>query len=294
MPRVGGKNWGYVQHLGLLLRGHSRGGDMALFAAHFDKSGDKNEPLVVVAGFIASDFKWDVLGEKWKKTMHDFGIEDFHMSNFFRNGEGFPRRDWTESRKDELMKHLARLITDYTKQPIAYGVTAKAIQSAKLGTTKQYIGDQYRFACDLCIHQCTDWALDAKALRERVNFVFDNDGKFYGPVTSAYGIASQNAFLQNKWRIGNFAFSDRHCSPGIQAADMFAYLVFDYQKRYLKDKAAQQHPYLDSLLLHPISVNPGWLVDSAEYVELWGKRLQETFGNPPAGFFKGFNPRRGK
>ena len=265
---------------------------MALFAAHFDKSGDTDAPLVVVAGFIASDFKWHVLGEKWKKTMRDFGIKDFHMTNFFRNGEGFPRRHWPESRKDELMKHLAALITDYTRQPIAFGVTAKAIRGAKLGTTKQYIGDQYRFACFLCVHKCTDWASKAEALRERVDFVFDNDGKFYGPVTSAYAIASENAFLQNKWKIGNFAFSDRWCSPGIQAADMFAYLVFEYQKRYLKDNTAKQHPYLGLLLRHPVSIHPGFLIDDPEYIELWGNRLQKALGNPPKGALKGFNPRR--
>lgn len=190
------------------------------------------------------------------------------------------------------MRHLATLITGYTSQPVAYGVTAKAIRDAKLGLTRQYIGDQYRFACFLCIHRCTDWASNADALRERVDFIFDNDGKFYGPVTSAYAIASENAFLQNKWKIGNFAFSDRWCSPGIQAADMFAYLVFEYQKRYLKDKTAEQHPYLDSLLNHRISVHPGDCIDDPAYIELWGKRLQQALGNPPKNSRKGFNPPR--
>jgi hypothetical protein len=265
---------------------------MALFAAHFDKSGDKDTPLVVVAGFIASDSKWDILGEQWRKTMRDFGIEDFHMSDLFRNGEGFPRRDWSQSRKDELVKQLVGLVTDYTKQPIAYGVTAKAIRDAKLGTARRYIGDQYRFACFLCIHQCTDWVLDAEALRERVNFVFDNDGKFYGPVTSAYAIAAESAFLQSKWKIGNFAFSDRRSSPGIQAADMFAYLVFEYQKRYLKDNTAKQHPYLDLCLRDPVSVPPGILIDDPAYIELWGNRLQKALGHLSKGDLKGFNPRR--
>jgi hypothetical protein len=290
MPRVGGKGWGYVQHMGLLLRGHSKGGLMALFAAHLDKSGDVDEPLVVVAGFIASDFKWDVLGEQWKKTMEVEGVSDFHMADFFRNNKEFPRKEWPRRRKDRLMKLLTRLVTDYTIRPIAYAVTAKAIREAKLGDTRKYIGDQYRFACFLCVQDCIEWARSAEALRERVDFIFDNDGRFYTDVTTAYAFASENAFLQHKWKIGNFAFSDRHCSPGIQAADMFAYLVFEYRRRWLRNRKAKSHTYLDWLL--PKGIPSGLLIDNKEFIERWGRQLEEALGKSFENPLKGFNPKR--
>ena len=109
---------------------------MALLTAYFDKSGDIGEPLVVVAGIIATDFKWECLGGEWKKVMADFEIEDFHMSNFFRNGTGFPPKVWPLARKDKLAKVLTSLIYDYTQQPIAHGVTARALRDANLGTSK--------------------------------------------------------------------------------------------------------------------------------------------------------------
>src|SRR2546422_11298982 len=78
-PRRG---WGYMQHLGLLMRGHSKGGLMVVTAAQLDKSGDVAQPLVVEAGYIASDVQWDNLGKEWKQAMKDAEVKDFHMSQF--------------------------------------------------------------------------------------------------------------------------------------------------------------------------------------------------------------------
>src|SRR2546422_2433604 len=89
-------------------------------------------------------------------------------------------------------------------------------------------------------------------------------------------------------KIGNFAFSDRHCSPGIQVADMLAYLLFDYHRRCLADAKAQAHPYLTGLMTRKNQVI-GRLIDKKEEVERWAKIL-EQFGSIPRQMLKGFNP----
>lgn len=267
---------------------------MAILSAQLDKSGDSGRALVVVAGYIAGDLQWDNLGKEWKRALKDANVKDFNMSHFMTDGRRpeceFNDHDWPKKRKDQLMRVLARIVKDYTQQAVCGGVPRQAIQQANLGTAKKYIGDEYRLACFMAIHESTGWAKEAEALRERVDFVFDNDGKFYTPVTSAYALCSEDERLSHKFKIGNFAFSDRHCTVGIQVADMLAYLLMEYNRRKLKDSKAKVHPYLRALQQRSTQIR-GKLFGK-EDVEYWGRKFEKEIGSIPKAAFKGFNPIR--
>jgi hypothetical protein len=57
---------------------------MALFTGFFDASGDwKNQPFVVVSGYIANYVQWKTLEGMWKQVHDEYKVQlPFHMADF--------------------------------------------------------------------------------------------------------------------------------------------------------------------------------------------------------------------
>ena len=84
---------------------------MGLFAAYLDAAGDwKNQPFVVVAGYIANSTQWRVFDNTWKTIHDDFRLDlPFHMSDFASaiTNEKYKlqtnaRRDYVEIAQDPI------------------------------------------------------------------------------------------------------------------------------------------------------------------------------------------------
>lgn len=84
---------------------------MALFTAYLDASGDwKNQPFVVVCGYIANFWQWKSLEGIWKGIHDDFGVQrPFHMADFIAacstdtyKNQSNARADYVEIAKDKV------------------------------------------------------------------------------------------------------------------------------------------------------------------------------------------------
>jgi hypothetical protein len=285
-----------IRHLGFLLRGHGRDGLMAILTAYFDKSGDVGREIVIVAGFIATDSRWERLGRAWERVMARARVSDFHMAEFMRDAEDsrFNAREWPRPRKNLLASKLLRIIAEYVQKPVVVAVTMKAFREAAIADSKRYVGDPYRLCSAICLIASSEWARESRR-RERVDFVFDNDGKFFSETTKAYDVARREQATSAKCRIGNIAFASRIGTPGIQAADMFAHLIYEYQKRHLINSGCLPHPYLDGLLQSLGKRNKAVIerfYEKPEGVEFWGNTFKRSLGAIPRAAFKGHNPHR--
>lgn len=264
---------------------------MALLAAQLDKSGDVDKPLVVVAGFIASDRQWDRMGKAWNRATK--GIEEFHMADFMADQKEFNAKDWPQWRKDKLIRKLAEIIAEQTRARVAIGVSCQAFHEADLSQAKEYARDEYRLCCSLAIVATTEWARESHK-RKRVDFVFDRDGKFYDKTTKAYGLASSDPDLAREWKFGGIAFSDRKSAVGLQSADVIAHLLYNYQALRLQGKSAPIHPYLLTLLkIHGSGKRAlDALLRTPQQVQYWANLFHGSFRELPAWAFKGYNPQR--
>ena len=57
---------------------------MGMFTAYFDAAGDGlKQPFVIVAGYIANFFQWQLFEETWKNAHSEFDVQlPFHMTTF--------------------------------------------------------------------------------------------------------------------------------------------------------------------------------------------------------------------
>ena len=56
---------------------------VGMFTAYFDASGTPDSPYLIVAGYVANVYQWQVFESSWKSIHERFGVEvPFHMADF--------------------------------------------------------------------------------------------------------------------------------------------------------------------------------------------------------------------
>lgn len=84
-----------------------------MFRAHFDRS-ELGEPadVVAVSGYLSSEENWSVFEPAWQRTLNEFGVQTFHMTEFECRRGSFT--DWEQARRTELLGRLIDLIAKHT------------------------------------------------------------------------------------------------------------------------------------------------------------------------------------
>ena len=94
---------------------------MADFALYLDDSGHpKDQPYVVVAGYVASDRNWLAFEFEWRSALNRFSLADpFHMTDFMRE-------KYSSFKRDQILSTLAKITNVHTLHPFVYGVDVAA------------------------------------------------------------------------------------------------------------------------------------------------------------------------
>jgi hypothetical protein len=88
----------------------------------FDASGHPTQPVLVVAGFIASAEDWVHFGREWKDRLAVDGLTSFHMQSFAQSSGIY--RSWKkdEGRRRKLLGDLTVIIFKYAKRKFGASV----------------------------------------------------------------------------------------------------------------------------------------------------------------------------
>lgn len=233
---------------------------MACLRGCFDKAGDVDEPVVVVAGFVAEPSHWNLAEEEWRKAI---GTDDFHMSAV------------NLREKKASLEALVRIAKRHFRVLLATGVRTDAFEKAKpqLGTSRAWVGDPYRLCCLGCIIAVSEWA--RKHNEAPVDLVFDKDGKLYNEVSTLYARAAGRPFLREKYKVGNITRGDRKATRGIQLADALAHAVFSFRRDCEARPGLSMGPLLTQLTEN-IPKEDCWFFTRPEEVIEWAKKLQAS------------------
>jgi hypothetical protein len=235
---------------------------MSCLAAYFDKGGDVDEPVIVVAGFIAEPMHWDLAGNEWRWAT---GMDDFHMS------------DLTASQKDDALKELVRVVSKYLRVPITTGVYTKAFSDAALGSTRNQIKSAYSLCCLNCIIAVSKWAIEQN--ESPVDLVFDRDGKFYNDTSELYRFATTDPHLREKFKIGGITQADRKRARGIQLADALAHTLFGFHRERINSPSLSPGPHLSAIMAG--MPKDGWLFTKPSAIEQWAELLASSSQKGP-------------
>jgi hypothetical protein len=93
------------------------------YTAYFDASGHPDDSEVMyVAGFVASEEKWQRWETVWLALLEEFGIQPpFHCTEFEARKEGYA--DWSDKRREDFrLKAVRTFIPPRLNKAISYGI----------------------------------------------------------------------------------------------------------------------------------------------------------------------------
>ena len=190
--------------------------------AYFDDSGtDKDNPVLIVAGFVSTDYSWDVLNEEWVAAESEFGSPPFHAKIFNdgRKGHGV-YKDWTKPKREDYINRLLGIISRRTLKSFATALNKDGYQIIDANQPlKEYFYSPFVFASVNCIFQVCDWR-NQHYPGEPIRFVFDHGHKNLGQLID--GVAKR-VLIGSDHLVSDVSSDDDRNLPPLRAADLLAF-----------------------------------------------------------------------
>jgi hypothetical protein len=195
-----------------------------MFSTAFDASGtEHDQPILVVAGFVASAETWIDFDKAWRERLAKDGLPHFHMAEFvYSRGKLFG--SWkNDPRRDPLLRDLVGLVQSHACRKFGcatviaelHGMTTKARR-------QEWLMHAYPIAARAVVAQVRRWSL-----RENIAYpeiVFETGDHRQGDFVD--GMIRDHEpvpILRNKTdRINNAGQKELGYTP-LQAADILAY-----------------------------------------------------------------------
>jgi hypothetical protein len=224
---------------------------MGISAVYFDDSGTDHKARIVTAGCcVSNEENWTKFGEKWKSLGAKYGFEHFHMTEFVgcrpnewcrdckkrkTTAKDHPWREWSKSKRKNVLTQLTRTIEKYTAWGCGIAVTKKDYEdhvanSPARAVAGEPIGDHhFTYAAQICGGRLSEWRA-ANNNHDDLKFVFDLcpnaqkdeiESVLFGAATNRFQV--ENGVEQ--WFVPlNVSYESRKNVVQLLSADMLAYL----------------------------------------------------------------------
>jgi hypothetical protein len=195
---------------------------LALLRAYFDDSGTHaGSPIVMIAGYVATEQAWDSVQQAWKRVLDEFaskGVTWFHMSEF-QGGHGqFAGLD--EPLRKYLINQLSGILETADVQAIWAGVNAEEWDELTTPRFLQKYPKPYHLCFDEVVSQLWRWSRH-HAEGTPVPIIFAAQNEYQGHIEEIY-----TAWRKHP-RAGEFLGQLSYGFPKqvipLQTADMLAY-----------------------------------------------------------------------
>ena len=255
-----------------------------MLEAYFDESGIQNNgkpaPICIIAGYCGGQLDWRRFENRWKRILESVGIEEFHSNRFWgRDKDGKrvkPFENWNDQQAEALLDRLINVIVQYGPYPIAHGI-AVADWNALDITDRRYLsgGNPRKEGSGspnkpyfLPFQHCL---IDAKNMcrpQDTVHYFVGLDRTFFGYAKDFFKRIKDFPLLRNRQAMGGFGASPAKDTPGIQAADLLAYRLFQSNLGVLKAGKAYDDPILGRILRHRRPNQRFDLLRTADFVRI--------------------------
>ena len=225
---------------------------MAFFTANFDAAGSRDQPFVVVAGYIAHHLQWQQHERAWEMWHKQYSLDlPFHMTEF-ESALSNPRyKEQKNARKDYIRiaedpKRAMEFLVKLSLAEILFlncAVTAiipMDIYNEMDSVLKlQEVIPAYALGARMCIDLVRQWEKTFD-LHVPVECVFEKGDFGQGKFSDL--MVDEGADLP--------IYKDKGCLSGLQAADHYAWERSYFCKR-VEGKEAQTRPSYDLLVTIP-------------------------------------------
>lgn len=206
------------------------------FQAAIDDSGSEPQsPVYVLAGFIGPYAKWASFADEWQATLDQPPkLDYFKMAEAAHLGGQFSKRKgWTETKRDDRIVTLARLIRKYAQVRITawirhddYNTHIKPLPTP----VRRLVQDSpYVMLFQQIILSAAVFG-DRHGIVEPCDFIFDTQGAFSTEAMQWWPHFKRTVQLSSKSDLAKFVgdppiFRDEKAFLPLQAADLYAWQV---------------------------------------------------------------------
>jgi hypothetical protein len=240
--------------------------------AYYDESGIHDGASVcVVGGFYGHQRAWRKFEREWNKIIDDYPeLKNFgfHARRFFARDKGkrvSPYSDWSDVKAAKFLERIVQAIMRNSIAPIGYGIVVKDFRSISLTNRKWLTGAKF-LTNGKCISSGNPnkpyyvpfqyCVLDAARMSnanpvDKIHFFAGLDRSFHEYATDLYRyIVSDQRRLSEELRdvLGQISYPLAKDTPGLQAADLLTYELYQLALKQQSDKNIKQSLLLKQLL----------------------------------------------
>lgn len=202
----------------------------AELVAYVDESGsDDGSAFYVIAGFAATEARWQKFEREWRHALADAGLTYFHMVDAVQRRRAFEK--WSTETRDRLLKRLIHIIKSNGLFAFGSAVTmADYREIVKEWPPTLRVESPYIFNFHIMVGRLLD-AFPGRRIR-----VICDENIFVRKQVTQYEAVLKS--LSDKYRngLGDVCFADDKQRLPLQAADLLAWET----RRYVIDKQAKK------------------------------------------------------
>jgi hypothetical protein len=263
-----------------------------MLRAYLDESGThKGSPVCTIAGYMGSVKRWDEFERKWKAILDGERINEFHAKRFWARTHGGERVDeykgWADEQAQRFLSRLLNIFERTDIYPFGAGIIVNeweklSLEQRRWLTGAEYLKGREEFTTSgsptkpyfVPFHTCV--FIPAKYCKSnlKVHFVADANEHLESWALRVFqDLKTRTEFGE---RLGDFTFSDSRAACGLQAADLLAYLSYQYGCQELKTSRPRPRIELTKALTKMRSEDDFKLLDK-KGLELLLESFRSTF-----------------
>ena len=271
-----------------------------------DESGNHlGAKYCLISGYVTSSEIWSEFNRQWKAILEHHSVEEFHSTDFFHHrrsqSSSNPYRGWTIDRRTRFINELVDVTNSLLLLPIGGAVEIRAFNELSYEQKRYFTGGYLE----------TSWSVrktrDSDGTRATMRRQFKTTGAPSRPYAMAFNLFLEelhnhvpefsvvhtvldrqrqlenyiSEYFDKYWaslitlretQFASLNFRDSHSEPGLQAADLYAYL----QARRLEGRATEETAGILSRLSNKVE---SFKIADDEYFSVCWDSLQEDLRN---------------
>lgn len=202
----------------------------AEISAFMDESGTHaGSAALVVAGYIFRAGRLETFNSEWRSALNSHGLEHFHMVDCV-HGNGAFKGVEVVSRSN-----VARQFIETIKRHAEFGfaVSVSEVHYVKLMPKVAFFGSAYSFCARAALSICGAWFLES-GVSGVAKYCFEAGHSSQSQANAILSAAVRDTVLRERWHYGSHEFVSKQAAPGVQAADILAWLSRNFVERRLR------------------------------------------------------------
>lgn len=174
--------------------------------------------FICLAGFIASDVKWDSFYDQWAAKLSEHGLTKIHTSDFLAGEAEYADLGWDYEQRVSVLQEFMGIVRENVECAVFSAVEVGEYRKVLKAAKKRLQPEEFIFRRVL---RHSFEHMGETGSKESIQFWFDDNTKTSPRFLSLWSKVKKNWHLA-RTMLGSISFADDFGLPPLQAADLLA------------------------------------------------------------------------